>query len=222
MIKLNQDGAVSGKTVSLVVSIILLIFALIFGIWAYSSRQTYKNNADGLISAAVTKAIANEDQKDKTYYETQAKLPLTSYQGPSTSGSVNVVYPKTWSAYVDDTGTSNPLDGYFNPGSVPSISSQNSTFALRVQVLGQSYSQTIQNYASQIQQGQVTSTAYSLPKMPSVVGVELSGLLVSGSATNETMVVLPLRSDTLVIWTQGTQFLTDFNQNILPNFTFSP
>jgi hypothetical protein len=36
------------------------------------------------------------------------------------------------------------------------------------------------------------------------------------------MVVLPLRSQTLQIETAGSQFLGDFNNNILPNFSFSP
>jgi hypothetical protein len=36
------------------------------------------------------------------------------------------------------------------------------------------------------------------------------------------MVVLPLRSQTVQIWTEGTQYVDDFNKLILPNFSFSP
>jgi hypothetical protein len=47
---------------------------------------------------------------------------------------------------------------------------------------------------------------------------------VKGEVRNETvdMVVLPLRDKTLQLWTEGTQFENDFNNNILANFSFSP
>jgi hypothetical protein len=33
---------------------------------------------------------------------------------------------------------------------------------------------------------------------------------------------LPLRSQTVKIWTEGSQYGGDFNKYILPNFSFSP
>jgi hypothetical protein len=67
----------------------------------------------------------------------------------------------------------------------------------------------------------VVVSAYALPKLPKIVGVEVTGPLLSNKP-NETEIILPLRAGTLQIWTEGTQYLDDFNKIILPNFNFSP
>lgn len=221
MIKHNQVGAVNALVISLVLAVLLLIGALGFGGWAFSGRQDYKNNSDAKVTAAVQTAVQKESASKDTAFAEAAKNPLTTYTGPEAYGSLILKYPKTWSGYVDSTGSGGALvNGYFTPGVVPSLTDKASVFALRVQVLSQSYASTLQTFASQQQAGKLTVTAYALPKLPSVTGVEVVGQL-SGQ-TNVTMVVLPLRSQTLEIWTEGNQYLGDFNQNILPNFSFSP
>lgn len=223
MIKHNQNGAANGLTISLVLTIVLLIAAISFGIWAYMSRQDFKNNTDSKVQAAVANAVKKEGQSKDSYYAQQAKFPLTSYNGPAAYGGIVAYYPKTWSAYVDDSGANSiPLNGYFNPGHVPSTTVQDAVFALRLKVINQTYTQTIQSFSYQVKAGQATSSAYALPKLPNVVGVELTGLLNSDSKVVSTMVVLPLRSYTIEISTDGTQYLNDFNQNVLPYFSFSP
>ena len=231
MIKHNQDG-VSGVLVSLVLCIVLLIGATGFSVWAYSGRQDYKNNTDAKITAAV--AIAKQQEgtaKDKLFAE-ESKSPLKVYSGPEAYGSIVLSYPKTWSGYVADTSGDNgnnttPVDGYFHPGVVPSISDQASVFSLRMQVLGQSYSQTLDNIKqSQESNNPAVIKPYALPKLPKTVGVELTGPLpINDSSSNSktgVMVILPLRSQTLELWTEGSQYTNDFNKYILPNFTFSP
>ena len=221
MKRLDQAG-ISSVVVSLVLVSLLLAGALGFGGWAFSSRQDYKNNVDQKINAAVAVAKDQQSKADTIKFNEAAKNPLRTYQGPEAYGSLIVAYPKTWSAYVDDSGKGQALvDGYFDPSTVPSISDQSSVFALRVQVLQQSYAQTAQNLQSQNDpQHPTTFTAYALPKLPKVVGLKVVGQLTS--QVSGTMVVLPLRSNTLEISTQGSQYLNDFNNYILPNFTFSP
>ncbi|HUA13630.1 MAG TPA: hypothetical protein VL989_03965 [Candidatus Sulfotelmatobacter sp.] len=223
MVKHNQDGA-ANTAVMLGIFIVLFVAAVVFGVYSYSKMLDYKNNTDAKIAVAVNLAINKQKLIDANSYAQEAKNPLATYYGPSQYGSIVVQYPKTWSAYVDDTSSQSALlDGYFKPGYVPSISDQNSTFALRVQVLSQTYSQTLQQYSTQEQSGQLTASAYALPKVPKTIGVKLVGELQNGSnPVNTTMVVLPLFSDTLLIWTQGTQYLNDFNTYVLPNFSFSP
>jgi hypothetical protein len=221
MIKHNQNGEVSGLAISFIATVLLLIVALIFGVWAFQSRQNYKNNVDTQVSAAVASAKQTEDNVKNAQFAEAAKQPLKTYTGPEAYGSLVVNYPKTWSGYVDDTGTGNSVvDGYFSPGVVPAVNAQTSVFALRVQVINQAYSQVLQSLSSQQQAGSLTITAYSLPKLPKVVGVEASGAI--SSQINGTMVILPLRSNTLEIYTEGNQYLSDFNTSILPNFSFSP
>ncbi len=227
MIKLNQDG-VSGALVSLVVCILLLLGAVVFGAWAYSGRQDYKNNVDSKITVAVGQAKQQEDTVKDQQFAEEEKSPVKTYNGPEADGSLVIQYPKTWSGYVDDSGSANGavLDGYFNPGVVPTISAQTSVFALRVQVIPQTYSQVIQNFTNAQQSTSSDQTPlqivpYALPKVPKVVGIEATGTLPNTTVVG-TAVVLPLRSQTLQIWTMGTQSLGDFNKYILPNFSFSP
>ncbi len=221
MIKHNQDGAVSGLALSLVLAVVLLLASMGFGYWAYSGRQDYKNHSDAKAAAAVKVAVDKESAvKDKQFAE-EAKNPLKTYNGPETQGSLVIQYPKTWSGYVDARGSSGtPVDGYFNPGVVPSINGQDSAFALHVQVLSQSYSDILQAFNDQLHQGKVTISAYSLPKVPKVVGVKVQGTLVNQKTG--IVVILPLRSQTLEIETDGNQYINDFNTYILPNFSFSP
>ncbi len=223
MIKHNQDGAANGLVISLILAILLLVGAIIFGAWAYTSRQDYKNNSDAKVAAAVQVAKDQESSlKDKQFQEAE-KNPLKTYNGPEAYGSLSVAYPKTWSGFVDDSGSGNSalVDGYFYPGVVPSITKQGGVFALRIQVLSQPYNQTLTSLSS-LQQSKAPPqiSPYALPKVPKVVGVKVSGSLPNNKTG--TMVILPLRSQTLEIWTDGTQFSGDFNNIILPNFSFSP
>ncbi len=222
MIKHNQDGAVNGVVISLIFAVILLLGAIGFGFWAFSSREDYKNNSDAKAAVASEEAVAqNSAKKDKQFAE-EAKNPLRTYSGSEALGSVVIQFPKTWSGYIKSAGNNNSgFDSYFAPNVVPSVEDQSSVFALRVQVLNRAYPQVLSDFTSQQKTGKVTISAYALPKLPKVVGVKVSGTL-SNKPTTTTIIVLPIRSQTLEIETNGTQFLDDFNNYILPNFSFSP
>ena len=221
MLKRNQHG---GVVTILVISILVVLLggSLAFGLWANNGRKDYKNNVNSKIAAAVVVAKQQQQAVDNAQFAEQEKQPLRAYNGPQAYGSLVVNYPKTWSAYVDDTGSGNALvDGFFNPNTVPSTAAQGAVFALRVQVSSEAYSQALQDLEGLQQGGQLSAaTTYALPKLPKVVGIEVSGQLPNG--VNGTMVVLPLRNETLEISTDGTQYLNDFNKFILPNFSFSP
>ncbi|HVX47802.1 MAG TPA: hypothetical protein VHA05_00385 [Candidatus Saccharimonadales bacterium] len=231
MIKHNQDG-VSGVGVSLVLTIVLLVGAIGFGIWSFSSRQDYKNNTDAKVASAVQTAKQQEDVIKEKQFAEESKSPLTTYAGPEAYGSIILQYPKTWSSYIidsssSDSNSSNPINAYFHPGSVPSVDGDSSIFSLRLQVLSQSYLQTLDsiNSGASSSSNPAVVKPYALPKVPKTIGVEVTGTLpISGSGGKKTgiMVVLPLRSQTLELWTEGNQYQADFNRYILPNFSFSP
>jgi hypothetical protein len=205
---------------------ILVIAVLSFGYWAFSERQTYKNDSDKLVAAAVTKAEkATTEQNNKKFAE-ELKNPLKTYTGPSSYGSITIQYPKTWSGYVSTANTSGAvLDGYFNPDVVPTILQSNSgqtrqPVALKVQVIAQTYDQVVTARKSFITSGKLVASPYALPKMPDQVGTKFVGAITND--INGTEYVLPLRDKTLVISTESDQFLNDINTYILPNFTFEP
>jgi len=221
MKRFNEVGALNVLLIPLILVVLLFIGAVSFGYWAFSGRQDYKNNVDQKIAVANAQAVKAEDAKNTAQFNESYKQPLKVYSGPSAFGSLQLSYPKTWSGYVNETanGTTD-VDGYFAPGVVPDIQSPNSSFALRIQVVDQSYSSVLQQFSNAVISKQVTVTPYHLPKLANIVGSRLDGGIVQNKQGS--MVVLPLRDKTMKIWTEATQFEADFNNNILPNFTFSP
>jgi len=103
---------------------------------------------------------------------------------------------------------------------VPNAQGQNAVFALRVQVVQDTYSSVLSQAQNSVQNKQATVAPFSLPRVSSVVGAMVSGTL--PNQRTGTMVILPLRNMTLEIWTESTNFQDDFQNIILPNFTFAP
>lgn len=221
MNKHNQGGAVNGLLLACIVITVLFMLSAGFGVWAFASRQDYKMNSDAKVASAVTVAHqAESTAKDRQFAEI-SKQPLRAYNGPQAAGSLVVQYPKTWSAYVDDSGTSNAtVDGYFYPGTVPAINAQSSRFALRLQVLTQSYSSIVASLRDTQQSVKATVTPFALAKVPSVIGLRIDGNYKDQKVGS--MVILPLRDKTIEISTESNDSLDDFNKNILPNLSFVP
>lgn len=229
MVKHNQDGTASGLLIALIVAVMLLVILGVFTASTYSKEQDYKNNVDQKINVAVAAAVQRQQATDKQNYEQAAKLPLSTYKGPEADGSIIIKYPKSWSSYVDTSGNSSGgggnalIDGYFYPGTVPSIEAEQSgdaggaNFALRVQFINDSYSDSLSNLQ---QQTGIEVKPYSLPKVPSVVGVRVTGQIEQNKTGD--LIVLPVRGQTLEVWTEGNQFESDFTNSILPNLSFSP
>lgn len=221
MKRLGVYGEIDGLLLPLIITVLLLIGSVGFGYWAYSGRQDYKNNVDQKIASAVQASNQQLTTRLNAQFAQKEKSPYSVYDGPEAFGSIKVTYPRTWSSYVvEQDQNSTPIDSYFYPGTVPDTTNSTNSFALRVQVLEQSFSQTLQQYQGQQQEGQLTVKPYALPQVPSVVGDYLTGAIEQNKEGE--MVLLPLRSQTLAIWTEATGFESDFNNIILPNFTFSP
>ncbi len=221
--RINQFGGINVLLFPLILSVLILFGTAGFGIWAYSQYQDYKTNTDQKIASSVEVAKQEESvQKDKEHAEAD-KSPLRTYSGPEQFGALKVAYPKTWSGYVIDSGNSSqPLDGFFQPGVVPSTADQTATYALRVQVLNQTYSDSIKAMQDQSAAGTVTAVPYAFPKVTGTVGTRFDGAILSGKKITGSMVVMPLRDKTIMIWTESQLFVADFNTYILPNITFSP
>ena len=220
--KSSQRGEINLLLIPLILVTLALFGAAYFGYWAYQGKQDYKNNVDQKIAAATQVSNQQLTAKLNAQFAQEEKNPLKTYTGPGSFGSMQFKYPKTWSAYINvDSSSDTPIDGYFYPDVVPNTGADGSTsstnFALRVQVLQQTYSDTLQNYQSQ---GQVAISPYRMPKVPSVIGVMITGQI--QPTKTGTLIVLPLRTMTLEVWTESSQFQQDLTNIILPNFTFTP
>jgi hypothetical protein len=192
-----------------------------FGVWAFMGMQDYKNNVQPKIDQAV--AIAEEKtktEKDKEFVEKE-KVPTRTYKAGQTAGSLLITYPKTWSAYVEESEKSNNvIDGYFHPSFVPAADS-GTDFALRVEVVSKTYDQALKQFEGKVKNGKVRVSAYKAPKMASgLVGTRVDGEINTGQ--QDSMVLFPLRDKTIQISTESSQFLGDFNNIVLANLEFQP
>lgn len=220
MKRLDQRGAINSWLIAFIVTLLITLIALGFGIWAFSGRQEYKNKVDEKVAIAVADAeTANSLKKDAEFAE-KDKNPLRTYTGPATYGSLSISYPKTWSAYVDETAKSNlQLSGSLNPSFVPGLQSD-LPVALRFTVSGTNYSSIVKTFDSQVKAGKVKVTPYKADKVPNVIGVRLDGEIAKDKQGS--MIIVPLRDKTLQVWTESPQFVPDFNTIILPNLVFVP
>lgn len=219
----SANSARPHSKVLLIVTIVLGVFLLgsiIFALWSFTERNTYKNNTDKIVAEKVATAKQQtSDEKDKEFVEKE-KNPLKEYKGPATYGSVSIMYPKTWSAYVNQSGDGGqPLNGYFHPNFVPAIDS-GTAFALRLEVVGRSYEQVVKEFDSKVKSGKVKVSPYQAPKVPTIAGSKVEGEINQGQ--KGIMVLFPLRDKTLKISTQTDSFQKDFTEIILANLTFSP
>lgn len=218
----RQTGFVSGLLLPLIFVSVLFTAALVFGVWAFVSRQDYKLHSDNKAAVAVAAAKEATQKEDAVKYADESKKPLKTHIGPEAFGAVSVMYPKTWSAYViEHTGnTGVPMNDYFHPDVVKDTSDLTTAYALRVQVVSSTYSQVMAQYQSLANSKKVTVTPYKLPKVPTVVGSRVDGQITAQKQGS--MIILPVRNVTLQISTESQDFLDDFNTRILPNLSFAP
>lgn len=219
MKRLSGDTRGSAATVlSIALLAIGLVGMSVFAAWSFMGLRDYKINTDEKIAVAVQENTKKVQAADAITYAEESKNPLKTYIGPEAFGTVSIAYPKTWSVYVDAGNTSSPVDYYAHPDVVPSVDSEDSNFALRVQVVGQSFSAVMQQYQSFQKQGKLTVKPYALPKVSAVTGARLDGQLTQNKKGS--IVIVPVRDKTLKIWTESDTYVKDFDQIILPNASF--
>ena len=220
--KRDQRGAISLLSLFSTLITLLFIAAVCVSVVLYNGEHKYKNDSDKLVATAVKAATAQQQTIDQNAFAIQSLKPLQPFIGPEAYGTVTVYYPKTYSAYIMvNSSNSSPVNGYFEPGYIPDITNPANVFALRLEVVASSYDQVLSPYTNQAQTGKVTISPYSLPKVPSVVGVKITGNIET-NVSSGIMIVLPLRNTTLEVWTEASQYDNNFNTLILPNLSFSP
>lgn len=205
--------------VSLVTSIIFGLLTLVFGsimIWALVNYNDQKNNVQGKIETAVERAKKDQSEKDQKRFSEEEKQPLKDFIGPNDLGRVSFKYPKTWSVYIASDGSSGTqYTAYLNPEQVPPTQTTTNKFALRVQILSQSYDTVLQQYTGLVKGGQLRSE--------SITANGFNGQKFEGNFTqdvNGTNAIFKIRDKTLVLSTDAPTFRPDFNDIILKDLKF--
>lgn len=205
---------------------LLLLVSIGFGLWAFTQMQSYKNKSNVKSAAAVAAAKKAQEAELKQQFDATAKSPYKVFKGSPTYGTVTFEYPKTWSAYIA-SDAAEPINAYFYPGEVPNIES-GVDFPLRVELLANEYAETLEQYSSQISEGDLKAAAYMPPKMKDVPNIQ-PGLRLDGSvaqtdsgAKQGSIIILKVRDKTLRISSLSAAGVRDLDSVILTSLTFIP
>lgn len=218
----RQAGVVNLLLIPLILVAVIALGVSSLAFTYYNQAADYKNNVDKKITLAVDQARQEVSaQKDKDFAEKE-KFPYDRYDGPSSYGGLRILYPKTWSAYVNEprNNAGRPVEGYFSPGFVPTLNEPANNFALRVTVVQQRYDAVLKEFQNNVKNGKVAVRPYQSPNVPNVVGSRVDGEV--ANKKQGAMIVMPMRDKTLRMWTESRDYLADFDNIILPNFSFSP
>lgn len=216
MRKLNQTGSL---VLPLVIVVVLFLGAAGFGVWAFAGRQDYKNNSDQKAAVAAAAATKAEAAKKDAEAVEAAKLPSRSYTGPATYGGVTFQFPKSWNEYITTPSQGLIVDNYYGTSFVQDVAA-GTPYVLRAQISGTDYATLLKAYDNAVKAGTVSVTAFRAAKVPSVLGAMLTGAI--NQKNTGTMVMLPIRDKTLILWTEGTDGQADFTNTVLPSISFSP
>ncbi|MES2876258.1 MAG: hypothetical protein V4678_02185 [Patescibacteria group bacterium] len=203
----SQRGAISTSIVVIAgLSVFMVAFAGL-SIWAYVNYMDQKNNVDSKVASAVADAEKKLGDSLENKFVEREKEPLQSFAGPSDFGTLGFKYPKTWSVYVANDGAkSGGYEAFFSPGAVPSVSSDNSRYALHVAIVNDSYEEVLEEYDSLVKKGDLKT---SPTKANGQNGTRLDGNFskdIRGAA-----VVYKIRDKTAIIQTDADTFKPDFD-----------
>ncbi len=166
-----------------------------------------RDNVDAKVDRAVATAEKKQADELENKFAQREKEPYKSFAGPSDYGTLSFKYPKTWSVYVANDGTSsgNGYEAYLNPGNVPPTNVATSRYAVRVAIVNTSYQDILDDFQSRVKKGDLTS---SPTKVKNQTGTRLDGSFskdVRGAA-----VIYKIRDKTAIIRTDADTFKPDF------------
>lgn len=216
-IRFNQRGEINGLAIILIVVIFLLVGVSGFAVWAVIQKDNAESNLSDKVQAAVDAGKKDQIAADNKDYAEREKQPYRQFVGPDDLGAVQFSYPKTWSAYVDKSGSSGIYEAYFYPIVVPPISSKTPN-ALRLSVTPRSYDEVVKSYEGKVKSGDLRSSPVTVQGF--------NGLKLEGNFTKETpnavLIIFKIRDKTMLISSESPQYFSDFNNVVLTSLRFNP
>lgn len=213
MRKLDQKGIMNPLAIPLILAVLVLIVASVMAVVYYTKYVEQRDNNRPIIDAAVAEAEATQKKALEEAFTEREKLPTKIYTSPAELGGVKLMFPKTWSSYVDSSKRGE-LSFYAHPNYVPA---DNVNYALRMSVVDKPFAREVKSYDNAVKKGELKAGAV---RTSGVTGTRLDGFLEKDQEGS--MVVFPLRDKTLRVWTESKEFANDFNNIVLKGLTFVP
>ncbi len=215
-INLDQRGVADPLLIPLVIAVVFLLGVAGFAAWSYTSYVDAQKVEQAEIDEAVEAAETKLTSELEAAFVEREKKPTRTYTSPQSSGSVKLVYPKTWSVYSQEDAQDGTVETFMHPNYVRDIGSDEPV-ALKMSVTSKDYPGEVEDYQSKAEKGEVRVKALTIA---GTTGVRVDGNIVDDF--DGSMVIFQVRDKTLKIWTENNSYIKDFNDIILKNLTFSP
>ena len=213
----DQRGISNSLTIPLIGIGILAFGLLASTIYLFTELDGAKNERDEFATAQVEKASDSFEKDIEAKYFQKEKEPFLDFDGPELLGGITFKYPKTWSVMVEQSVSDNEqINAYLHPGIIRFDDESSRSYALRMQLIKDTYSAALEPYIDLVKEGKLKSKAVVFN---GTEGVRLDGQL--SEEDRGSMVILPLRDKTMKFWTESPDFIDDYN-TILETFLFNP
>lgn len=214
---LNDHGEANLLVVMIIVLCLVVAGLGGLSLYYYSRMHTAVTTVEEQKQEAA--GIAKEEQKkqDEADFIEREKEPYRLYEAPAVLGPVRVEFPKTWNVYAaEDEKASLQLDVFMYPGVVRAEKSTTDAYAFRLQLSRRLYPDTVAQYQKQVDKAVLNAQAVEIS---GIKGIRYNGQFKDNA--NGSIILLPIRDKTLLVWTESQVYIADFNQ-ILTKVVFSP
>lgn len=199
------------ETIILVVVCIIAAVAIVFAVYFYMQWNDLNTNFTAEKDRAVAEAQREQREVDDANLQETLKRETVQFTGPDDFGRVNFYYPKIWSVYEAQDGTRNSdYRAYFAPAPVNSLDDEASRYAVRFEILNQSYDDVASQYASMVREGVLTTQPFTADN-GKITGTRYEGNLTE--AIHGILVIAKVNDKTLLLQTDSSEVYTeDFNK----------
>lgn len=204
----KQQGAITAQLLVIIGLLILVVGLAGASVWLFTQYTDQKNNVDSKIAVAEAAARKEQAEEDDIKIKKVEEEPNREFAAPEDYGRLSFTYPKNWSVYVADDGTtsSKKYSAYLNPVTVPPVTAKTTRVALEVTIESNAYDKVLASYKTGIEKGELTSSTVSVNGHE---GTRLDGLIekdVRGSA-----VLFRVRDKTITVASQAETFKEYFD-----------
>lgn len=217
MTKLNNQGSVGAGVIPIAGLGLLVAVLLGIVIVLFVQLDEAKDEREQYAAEVVTNKEADIKAELQAEFDEKEKDPFEDFETDPVLGDVKFRYPKTWSVSMLQDPASDPqIDAYFHPNAIRVDAADTRSYALRVQLVLEPYSEVVEGFSSDIEEGLLKTKAVTFN---GVEGIRLDGQL--DEVDRGAKVVLPFRDKTIMVWTESRDFLNDF-EKVMGSFSFNP
>lgn len=198
------------ETIILVVVCIIAAVAIVLAVLYYMKWNDLSINYTAEKDRAVAEAQREQREADDAILKQKMMEDTVQYAGPDDLGRISFNYPKIWSVYEAENGLNNSdYAAYFGPAPVLSINDDTARYALRFEIVYQSFENIANAYSYRVQDGSLKATSFSADS-GKIVGTRYEGMV--GDDIEGILVIAKIDDKTLALQTDFMEYADVFNK----------